>query len=317
MTTTIDQSNSNIIAISPSGKDHSYRVAGGKVGVLLIHGLCGTPSEMRYVANGLAREGYTVYCPQLAGHCGSSEEMKACTWQDWYASAERALVELRSKCDTVIVGGLSTGAVLSLLLAAEHPEDVHGLALFAPTLWVNGWNIPWYMRLFRLITNKKIANLLTFPDKYPHGIKDPRIRKFFADALFGGDETGSGLPHTPGGAVLEHRRLVNVVKKRIGSIKQAALILHPREDDLADISNSWHLLRHMKGLVELVALEDSYHNVTIDRQRHVVVARTALFVESVTRMVAAAEGKARNAINLASFVSREAANERVPQMVTA
>jgi hypothetical protein len=49
----------------------------------------------------------------------------------------------------------------------------------------------------------------------------------------------------------------------------------------------------------------------------VVVARTALFVESVTRMVAAAEGKARNAINLASFVSREAANERVPQMVTA
>ena len=48
-------------------KDHSYRVPGGRVGVLLLHGLCGTPTEMRFVANGLARIGCTVHCPQLAG----------------------------------------------------------------------------------------------------------------------------------------------------------------------------------------------------------------------------------------------------------
>ena len=105
--------------------DHSYYVAGGRVGVLLIHGLAGTPAEMRYVANGMARAGYTVYCPQLAGHCGSAADIKRTTWQDWYRSAEQALLELRRECDTVIVGGLSTGAVLALLLAARHPEAVH------------------------------------------------------------------------------------------------------------------------------------------------------------------------------------------------
>lgn len=28
------------------------------------------------------------------------------------------------------------------------PKDVHGVALYAPTLWLNGWHIPWRARLF-------------------------------------------------------------------------------------------------------------------------------------------------------------------------
>ncbi|MDX2203530.1 MAG: alpha/beta fold hydrolase [Hyphomicrobiaceae bacterium] len=270
--------NANVVKVDAAKKDQSYRVKGGNVGVLLIHGLCGTPSEMRYVANGLAQQGYTVYCPQLAGHCGSAEEMKASTWEDWYCSAEAALMELRETCDTVIVGGLSTGALLSLLLAARNPALVQGLALLAPTLWVNGWNIPWYMRLFKLIPSRRLANMIDLPDRFPHGIKCERIRKFFADALFGGDQAGAGLPHTPGGAALEHRRLGNFLKPRLGEIAQPTLILHPREDDLADINNRWYLQRAMKGMVELVALNDSYHNVTIDKQRQVVVDRVKAFV---------------------------------------
>ena len=283
MTTTISTSSPSIVAVTPAPKDQSYRVAGNNVGVLLIHGLCGTPSEMRYVANCLARQGYTVLCPQLAGHCGTAEEMKAATWQDWYRSAEAALAELRKTCDTVIVGGLSTGALLSLLLAAEHPNDVQGLALLAPTLWVNGWNVPWYMRLFKLLPSRGLANLINLPDRYPHGIKCERVRKFFADALFGGDQEKAGLPHTPGGAALEHRQLGKVVKAKLATIEQPALILHPREDDLADINNSWYLQRVMKGIVEIVALNDSYHNVTIDRQRQVVVDRVKDFVAALVR----------------------------------
>src|SRR5688572_22303919 len=57
-------------------KDYSYYIRGNRVGVLLLHGLAGTPAEMRYVANGMARAGYTVHCPQLAGHCGTEEDIK-------------------------------------------------------------------------------------------------------------------------------------------------------------------------------------------------------------------------------------------------
>ena len=275
-----------------SVKDHSYRVAGGRVGVLLLHGLCGTPTEMRFVANGLARAGYTVHCPQLAGHCGTEDDIKNTTWQDWYVSAEAALIEIRKECDIVIVGGLSTGAVLSLLLAANHPDKVQGTALFAPTLWLNGWLIPWHARLFRMVFSKRIANMIGFPDLHPHGIKDQRIRDFIQSALFSGDSSTAGLPNTPGGAVLEHRRLVNATKRRIGDIHQPALIVHPREDDYADLDNAWYLQRNLKGMVDMVVLEDSYHIVTVDRQRHVVVDRATTFVEMVVKRLQAATAKA-------------------------
>ncbi len=264
-------------------KDHSYRVPGGRVGVLLLHGLCGTPTEMRFVANGLARAGCTVHCPQLAGHCGTEADIKATRWQDWYKSAERALDDMRKDCDVVIVGGLSTGAVLSLLLAARRPKDVQGTILLAPTLWLNGWLIPWYARLFNLVFSRSMARFVWFPDIPPHGIKDQRIREFIRSALFGGDSSIAGLPSTPGVAVLEHRWLVNATKRVLGTITQPSLILHAREDDYANLNNASYLQRKLKGLVDTVVLDDSYHIVTVDRQRHVVVDRATQFVDRVAK----------------------------------
>ena len=79
--------------------------------------------------------------------------------------------------------------MLSLLLAAKHPDDVHGTALLAPTFWLNGWLIPWHARLFRMVFSKRLANLIGFPDLHPHGIKDQRIRDFIRNALFSGDSS--------------------------------------------------------------------------------------------------------------------------------
>lgn len=259
--------------------DTTYRIKGGRVGVLLMHGLCGTPVEMRYVAHGLARAGYTVHCPLIAGHGGSDELIKASSWQDWLESAETALDELRKECDVVICSGLSTGALLSLMLAARHPDKVQATALLAPTLWLNGWLIPWYARLFKLVRHTWVANLISFPDIEPHGIKDDRIRDFIRKALTSGDTSVAGLPVTPGGAVLEHHRLVKALKKELGRIDQPALIVHPRDDDYANLNNAWYLQKNLKGMVDMVVLDDSYHIVTVDRQRHVVVERMVGFAD--------------------------------------
>jgi carboxylesterase len=279
-----------VAAVAPAAgaKDTTYRIPGGKVGVLLIHGLGGTPVEMRYVANGLARAGYTVHCPQLVGQGGGTmEDFKAATWQDWYRSAERALDELCEVCDTVIVGGLSSGAILSLALAANHKDKVQGLALYAPVLWLNGWLVPWYARLFRMISSKAIANAIDFPDLEPHGIKDPRIRAFIRDAMFSGNSAVAGLPSTPGGAVLEHGLLVKDVMAKLHTIDQPTLIIHPREDDYADLNNAYYLQRALKGRVEMTVLEDSYHIITVDRQRQVVVDQTVAFLAPIAKAVAA------------------------------
>ncbi|MGL4397727.1 MAG: alpha/beta hydrolase [Hyphomicrobium sp.] len=251
--------------------DASFTIKGGKIGILLLHRLCGTPVEMRFVANGLAREGYTVACPRLAGHCGTDGELKQSTFTDWYRSAEEALDALHAECDVVIAGGLSTGAVLALMLAAKNPKKVQATALLAPTLWLNGWMVPWYARLFRIINTKWMANLFSFPHHAPHGIKDERIRDFIqkSRASRGTAETGHAV--TPGGLVLEHRRLVNAVRRLLPQVRQPTLIVHPLEDDYAGMSNATYLRDTLKSDVELVVLDDSYHIVTVDRQRHLVI----------------------------------------------
>jgi len=254
--------------------------AEGRTGVLLVHGLCGSPAEMRFIANGLTRSGYVVHCPQLAGHGGSEAELTATRWQDWYDSAEKGLIELCARCDRVVVGGLSTGAVLALMLAARHPDKISGLALYAPTLWLNGRSVPWYANLFRLVRSRRLAALFRFPAPHDFGIKDERLRTFIKAAL-----VVPGTPvtpfATPGVAVLERHRLVEALLPHLTSIHMPVLILHPREDDYAGLSNATHLQKSLAGRVELVVLEDSYHLVTVDRQRGLVLDRTLAFLSQV------------------------------------
>ena len=260
--------------------DAGFKFKGGKVGILLLHRLCGTPVEMRFVAAGLAKQGYTVHCPMLAGHCGSEEELRASSWTDWYRTAELALDDLKKECDVVIAGGLSAGAVLAVMLAAKNPTKVQAAALLAPTLWLNGWMIPWYAQLFRLVRQKWVANLFSFPHHDPHGIKDERIREFIQRARSRGTSE-TGHPVTPGGAVFEHYRLVKAAKKLIGYVRQPTLIVHPLEDDYAALSNATYLRDSLKGPVNMTVLDDCYHVVTVDRQRHLVVEAIDRFVTNL------------------------------------
>ncbi len=283
-------------------KDLTLNIAGNRVGLLLLHGLCGTPLEMRYVAYGAARAGFTVHCPLLAGHGGAESDVASATWQDWYESAETALHRIRENCDVVIVGGLSTGALLSLLLAARNPKLVQGTMSYAPTIWLNGWVIPWYARFFNLVHMKWFANLIDFPDKEPHGIKDERVRDFVRKAFLNKESAVAGLPSTPGGAVLEHRWLSQTVRREIGKTRQPALLIHPREDDYAHLNNAEFLQKKLAGRVDTVILDDSYHNITIDKQRQIVVDRTVAFANQVVGEIEAA--KAQSAQN-----ASKAANE--------
>ena len=145
---------------------------------------------------------------------------------------------------------------------------------YAPTIWLNGWVIPWYARFFNLVHTKWFANLIDFPDLEPHGIKDPRVRDFVRKAFINKRASVAGLPSTPGGAVLEHRWLSRTVRREIGKTTQPALLIHPREDDYAHLNNAEFLQKKLSGRVNTVILDDSYHNITIDKQRQIVVERT-------------------------------------------
>lgn len=264
--------------------DRSLLLPGNRVGVLLIHGLGGTPLELKSIARGLNASGFTVHCCQLAGHCATEEDLLSTDWHDWFASVEKALAALEQRCSTIVVGGLSMGAILALHLAAKHPKRVHGLALYAPTLWYDGWAIPWYGFLLRMFIATPVAQAYRFKERAPYGIKDERIRAIVAGAMLSGKSAEAGILCTPSQSIRELWRLVSVVKKELASITTPALIVHAREDDISALSNAIYLQRRLGGFVECVVLDDSYHLVTVDRQRDVVIDRSNDFIGYVDRI---------------------------------
>src|SRR5262245_57232269 len=284
-------------------RDHSERFRGGPLGFLLIHGLGGTPVEMRFVARGLTRAGHTVHCPQLAGHCGSFEDLRATGWKDWYQSVTAAHQELRKTCRQVIVGGLSMGAILALHLAAEFPNDVDATTLFAPTLKLDGWGVPWYSIFCNLVRSEWSANFVRFSEREPYGIKDPRVRALVTAAIQSGDSSKAGQLTNPGRVMLEMRRLVAFVRGELERISQPTLIVHPRHDDRASLGNAAYLQRALPGRVETCVLDDSYHVVTVDRQRDIVVERTAAFAKRILPAGSAVNPSRGSDLRLASASS--------------
>ena len=74
--------------------------------------------------------------------------------------------------------------------------------------------------------------------------------------------------------MLELRWLVKQVRREVGQVQQPALIVHPREDDRASLRNLEYLQTNLGGPIEAVVPQDSYHIVTLDGQRQLVVDRT-------------------------------------------
>ena len=267
-------------------KINAYRgslvIPGGRVGVLLVHSLGGNPVELRFVAQGLARAGCTVYCPLVPGLGGGTDESGLSSWQDWYSALEGAHDELKAHCDVVIAGGISAGSMLALRLARERSKEIDGLLLFAPTIWPNGWAIPLHFILFKLVYHKWVASLMRLRQRAPYGIKDERIRNFVIDSFRSEGRPLEDLFGRGGGLVWEFKSLTRDVRRRLGEITQHAAIFHPRHDDQSDISNAFRLQRNLGGQVEMTVLEDSYHMVTLDRQRSTVVDRAVEFVQRLT-----------------------------------
>lgn len=257
----------------------SVVIPGGSTGVLLIHSLGGSPLELKFVANALARQGYTVYCPVIPGLTFGTDVSGMSTWRDWYQAVEHAFDELKKHCDEVIVGGASAGATLCLRLAALRPQDVTANILYAPTLAVNGWAIPRAIKLFHLISDKWTARLFSFRTPAPYGIKDERVRNFAMEAMKGEGAMPADITVREGGTVYEFFRLVRNVRPLLGRINHHTLIFHPRQDDQSDIKNTMTLQRKLGGLVEVCVLDDSYHLVTLDRQRNYVAERSIEFTE--------------------------------------
>jgi len=270
----------NAAGIDLGEGDAGFVLGTGEVGVLLIHGLTGTPTELRRVAVGLAKAGCTVYVPTLAGHCGGNADLQATGWRDWYEGVRKTFVGIRRQHSKVFVGGLSMGAVMSMYVASEHPGQVAGLLMYSTTLKYDGWSIHKLAFLTPLLMKIPFGvHICKFEEKPPYGIKNERLRAIVERQMKEGHSSEAGLLTMEGVTVRELHRMNAVVRKRMPSITVPALVLHSIEDDITSRWNADYVERKLGGEVVKILLDDCYHMITVDLQYRRVVELSVQFID--------------------------------------
>lgn len=241
-----------------------------EIGVLLCHGMTGSPQSMRPWGEYLAERGYTVRGPRLPGHGTSWQECNRTRWQDWYGCVSTELDELLAECDSVFVCGLSMGGTLTLRLAEEYGPAIAGIVLVNPSVTTVRWDAKLLPVLSRVLPS--------FPG-IGGDIAKPGVRELCYDRL-------------PLRAVHSLSRLWRVTRADLPKITQPMLLLHSVVDNIVEPVNARIVADGVRSSdVTDVPLPDSRHVATLDYDAPTIFASSLEFIRRVhAERVAGAAG---------------------------
>ena len=241
-------------ALSPEAAP--FAADGGPVGVLVLHGFTGSPRTVRPWAAHLAEAGLTVRAPLLAGHGADWRNLAKTGWTDWYASAERAFMELYACCDQVFVAGISMGGCLAFRLAETQGDRVSGLTVVNPSLAGDNPLIPFSPVLKYVIRS--------FPS-IGGDIKKP------------GAQEGA-LKKTPVASVATLPRMWKTTAAELTSVTQPVLVYRSTVDHVVGPASMKVLTAALPG-AEVRPLANSYHVATLDNDAPEIFDGTLAFIQ--------------------------------------
>lgn len=227
-------------------------------GMLLCHGFTGSPQSMRPWAEDLATRGWAVELPLLPGHATTERELAATSWRDWYGTVREAALALSREHGPIAVGGLSMGGALALALA----EDPQLRGRIAAVVAVNpGMTLP---------PTAHVAELIAPVVRTLPGIG--------ADVSRGGvqEEAYGRLPVR---AVAQLRRLFRRTRRELGAVEVPVLLATSRVDHTVPPRDSDIVAAGVRGPVERLSLNRSYHLATLDHDAELLFETSARFLD--------------------------------------
>lgn len=235
---------SGVLAREAEVDAEPFDLGAGPDAVLCLHGLTGTPYEVRPLGEGLAGRGLRALGPRLPGHGASPEALAETGCEDWLDAVRAAHRSLRAEHRRVSIAGLSLGGLLALALAAETRLDalvVMGTPLALPRR--ARWMLPWLRRFKPLL-----------PKRGGSDIRDAAARA-----------RHPSLPVMPASSVLELVALQRRVRAVLPRVSAPLLVAHGRLDRTARPADARRILRAVASPErELVWLPNSGHVLPVD-----------------------------------------------------
>lgn len=223
-----------------------------RLGCLLLHGFTSSLDTVNGLVPRLERHGIPYRMPILRGHCTRPEDMVGVTWHDWYADAEKALLDLSPEVQTSVVVGLSMGGLLALQLGMEHADRLAGVVTVAAALRFADPLTPLAPILAKLFKFWPIDPAKACTDKEV-AKKSTNYRRFATDSS---------------ASLLEYARLI---ERRLPELRVPILIIHAYQDKVIK-PESAQIIQDRASSPEkrLVWFEQSGHEMMQDLEREAV-----------------------------------------------
>jgi len=212
---------------------------------LCLHGLTGTPYEVRPLAEAVAARGIRAVGPTLPGHNETPEALSRIPYTGWLEAARTDLKRLRGEHARVFLVGLSLGGLLSLALAAE--ERVDGIVVVGTPL-----RLSWPLSL--LVAAARYVRPFP-PKRRGSDICDPRAHRLHPS-----------YDVMPLASVRELQRLQRRVRGQLQRVTAPILVAHGELDITANPEDARAIIAGVKSPERrLLLLPRSGHVVPVDR----------------------------------------------------
>jgi carboxylesterase len=175
---------------------------------------------------------------------------------------------MREQCETLAVGGLCIGALLSLYVAGQRGNLVSHVLSLSTTLRYDGWAAPRSRWLLPLAHVLPWAGRIAVKEREPFGLKDERLRAWIAAQMkeSGGSDAGAAVLRVRD--LLEAQGLMKLVRQGFEQIVAPTLLIHAKDDDAASPRSAEEVARSIRSRrVQLIILHDSYHMISIDKEK--------------------------------------------------
>ena len=217
------------------------------LGVVVLHGLGGTPHSVLPITAAVHAAGYMTVAPKLPGHGTTPDDLIGRTWDEWLQAVLDACDELavRSSAGIALIGQ-SMGGTLALAAAAQR-ASVRGVATINALVGPSDPDAAEHLE--HLIARGRTMQPAGEPD-----LRDPHAHD-------------SSYPELALTSLVELSRGAALVQERLADITVPVLVASGTHDATVDPATSDALAAAVSGPVRRLRLPNSGHVAALDLDR--------------------------------------------------